>query len=119
MINELRFGVWGFGFGVLGPVKTRVETSLVRHLVEEVWGLGREAGVGAAGAVQDVKREVVYNTMFHVPWRCELVRSLGVGGGRFFLELSPYEYLGFSMQGILRYLGFFCSPRGGVTVGVY
>ena len=67
------------GFWVLGLAKTHVETSLVGHLLEEVWGPGREAGVGAAGAVEDLKREVVYNTMFHVPWRCELVR--GEGGG--------------------------------------
>ncbi|CAI5510569.1 unnamed protein product [Closterium sp. Naga37s-1] len=52
-----------------------VDGSALSYLWKEVVGRDGAAKEGGKGA--DVRREKVYNTMFNVPWRCELLIIMG------------------------------------------
>ncbi|CAI5487658.1 unnamed protein product, partial [Closterium sp. Naga37s-1] len=52
-----------------------VDGSALSYLWKEVVGRDGAAREGSKGA--DVRREKVYNTMFNVPWRCELLIIMG------------------------------------------
>ncbi|CAI7821903.1 unnamed protein product, partial [Closterium sp. NIES-53] len=56
------------------PPALVVDGSALSYLWKEVVGRDGAAREGGKGA--DVRREKVYNTMFNVPWRCELVRGV-------------------------------------------
>ncbi|EEC76072.1 hypothetical protein OsI_13289 [Oryza sativa Indica Group] len=53
---------------VLGEVE-RLDNSPFRYFLGELYGGNSLRGTISAG--NDKKRQRVYNTMFHVPWRCE------------------------------------------------
>ncbi|KAG6547014.1 hypothetical protein Mapa_011631 [Marchantia paleacea] len=52
-----------------------VELSPLQYIRGEVFGGSTLRNTNAAGS--DQRREQVYNTMFHVPWRCELLIDVG------------------------------------------
>ncbi|KAL3684709.1 hypothetical protein R1sor_002731 [Riccia sorocarpa] len=52
-----------------------VELSPLQYIRSEVFGGSALRNSNAAGS--DQRREQIYNTMFHVPWRCELLIDVG------------------------------------------
>lgn len=51
----------------------------MQYFVTELFSGSTLRNTTSVGTEQ--KRERVYNTMFHVPWRCELVRNLNPAHG--------------------------------------
>jgi hypothetical protein len=81
----------------------RLDNSPFRYFLGELYGGNSLRGTISAG--NDKKRQRVYNTMFHVPWRCERVYFCTCNHASCTLIPSPYTRVFGIFRAILFYGG--------------